>query len=688
MSDLRIIENDFLSQIAAIVEKNISNEQFGVSELADEMNMSRSNLLRKVKKLTNLSVSQLINQIRLKRAMDLLQKSSLNVSEVSHEVGFGSTSYFIKCFREFYGYPPGEAAKRSETDLNAAPARLVSHNGNKKRNFVLAAVAFVTLVAAGLLAYRYLPLSDSSTLEKSIAVLPFKNDSNDSTNVYLINGLMESTLNNLQKIKDLKVISRTSAEKYRNSSRSIPEMAKELNVSYFVEGSGQKVGDQILLNIQLIEAASDKHLWSKQYKREIKDIFALQQEIASNIAEEIRVIITPEEEKRIKKNPTENLEAYDQFLKGKELFFKADRKSMEASIPHFDSAIALDGKFALAYGEAAMVCYYLDIFRPEKKYAAALNHYADKALLLDSRLAESLVAKALFYIQKEEYQLALPYLEKAAEYNPNSILVINFLSEFYNSYTPNSAKYLENALKGVRLDVGSHDSATTSYIYLHLSNAFIQNGFIDESIKYIDKSLAYNPKNPFSGYVSVLFRYARNRDLKLTRELLIKELNKDTTRIDILKEAGKLCYVMRDYESAYRYYQKFDKIRAGQHLDIFKNEDLAIGILLSKMGQREESAKFITSFRQYADTDKSIYHHLDLAMYYAYVNNKQKAVEHLKLFSKEKNYQYWVLLLPDDPVVESIKDDPEFKKAMGEIETNFWNTNKQIREKLEEEGLL
>lgn len=118
MADSGPIENDFLSQLTVIIEKNISNELFGVSELADEMNMSRSNLLRKVKKETKLSVSQLISQVRLKRAMETLRKSSLSVSEVSHQVGFNSTSYFIKCFREYYGFPPGEVGKRSATEID------------------------------------------------------------------------------------------------------------------------------------------------------------------------------------------------------------------------------------------------------------------------------------------------------------------------------------------------------------------------------------------------------------------------------------------------------------------------------------------------------------------------------------------------------------------------------------------
>lgn len=117
MSDHSPADIQFLNELTDVIAQNLANEQFGVSELAVAMSMSRSNLLRKVKKSTNLPVNQLIREARLKRAMELLQSSGLNVSEISHQVGFNSTSYFIKCFREYYGYPPGEAGKRSASEL-------------------------------------------------------------------------------------------------------------------------------------------------------------------------------------------------------------------------------------------------------------------------------------------------------------------------------------------------------------------------------------------------------------------------------------------------------------------------------------------------------------------------------------------------------------------------------------------
>lgn len=694
MSDSSSFQTEFLSQLISIIEKNISNEHFGVSELADEMNMSRSNLLRRVKKETKLSVSQLISQVRLKHAMELLRTSSLNVSEVSHQVGFNSTSYFIKCFREYYGYPPGEVGKRTETESRSAGQSTQAEYPDaatpksNKRFLVFSSLAFIVVVAFILVYFTFPPSFGSSSGEKSIAVLPFKNDSNDSTNLYLINGLMEATLNNLQQIEDLKVVSRTSVEKYRNTSKSIPEMAKELGVGYFVEGSGQKIGDKILLNIQLIEASSDNHLWARQYRRELKDIFELQQEIAQNIAEEIQVIITPAEKKKIEKKPTDDPVAYDYFLKGRDLFYKSTRQSLEQSIPYFKKAIEQDNKFALAYANAAMVYYYLDAFSAEKKYAMEINSCAGNAMTFDPTLAESQIAKALSYAHKKEYKEAVAYLEKALEYDPNSGLVIHFLTEFYSIYVPNTAKYLEHALTGVKLDITSHDSVTTGFKYFHLANALVQTGFVDEAITYINKSLEYDPKGTFSGYLRAWIHYAKNRDATKTKELLIQEFKKDTTRFYILQEIGKACYLMRDYKSAWEYYQKFIAIQEMIKWDIFAHGNLTIGIVLDELDQKEKSQEYFKRFKEYADNDQSIYKHLNLAMYYSYTGDIAKAIDHLKVFSKEDNIQYWILLSDVDPVFDKIKHHPYFKIIMQDIETKFWDQHQEIKVTLREKGLL
>ena len=784
MPDSNSVQKEFLLRITGVIEENLDNEKFGVSELASEVGMSRSNLLRKIKKSTNLSVSKFIRQVRLKNAMEMLEENDRTVSEVSYAVGFGSTSYFVKCFHDQYGYPPGEVSKRDfkEAELRKDESGKRTNTEQTKNSgfweefkrrkvgkviivyatisfillqllsvlieplylpqwimtlvIVLLAIGFpmailfswifditptgiqktqsmnteggtspkkaiwftiligVLLVIGATLAYPKIfnnkdQVKLNPDLEKSIAVLPFKNDSNDSTNVYIINGLMESILTNLQNINDLRVISRTSVEKFRTSPKTIPEISKELNVNYFVEGSGQKIGDRILLNIQLIDASTDKHLWAAQYKRDTKDIFELQQEVAKNIAAKIEAIITPEEAARIDKKPTNNLIAYDFFLKGLEELYKGNREGYEAAIPLFKKAIEHDAEFSRAYADIAISYYSLDALQTEKQYSALINDYADKALSFDPKSPQGLIAKAMFYMNNARYEMATPYLEKALEYHPNSALVIGFLSDYYTSYAPNTEKYLEYALKGIQLDIAAHDSITASYIYLHVSNAFIQSGFIKEAEKHINRSLDYNPNNLFSERVKAFILYAKNRDLGKTKEMLINAYQKDSTRLDILQEIGKLSYYMRDYEAASQYYTTFTSIKKAYNLDMFAGENAKIAVVFDKVGMKAESDALFKVYLEYAENDRSIYKDISLAVYHSYQGDTQKALEHLKLFAQQDNYHYWTLLfLEIDPLVDNIKELPEFKQLMEAIENKFWEKHEQIKATLEKENLL
>jgi len=678
--------NDFLNRITEIIEKNLSDEKFGVSELAREAGMSRSNLLRRVQKLTNLSVSLFIRQVRLKNAMEMLKNDSLNVSEVSYHVGFSSTSYFIKCFREHYGYPPGEVGKR---DLSE-PGSGQGDRSGKKRLLLVSGISVLILSAALLFIIIKPGASAPPDLEKSIAVLPFKNDSNDSTNIYIINGLMESILDNLQKIEDLRVISRTSVEKYRNNPKTITEIARELNANYLVEGSGQKMGDQILLNIQLIDATSDKHLWAERYKREAGDIFELQLEVARSIADKIEAIITPEEAAQIEKIPTNNLEAYDYFLKGLEPFQRGTRAGLEEAIPLFEKAIEQDPEFALAHADLAIAFAFMDIYQIEKRYSDQIDYHADKAFLYDHKLPQSLIAKAMFHITRGEYELALPYLEKALEYHPNSSRVINILSDFYTRYVPNTEKYLEYALMGIGLDIAAHDSVDASYIYLHLSNALIQSGFVNEAEKYIHISLQYNPENLYAELLRPYILLARSGNLLQTKALLIEVLQKNPSRYDIMKELGVICYFLHDYKSAYSYYRRMFEITEARGLNLYSGEKGKMGLIMSKLGMTEESQQYFQDYLEFAENDPSIYKHLSLAAYYSHMGDTEKAIEHMELFSEQEKYPYWYILFMgmDDPLFHNVDDLPAFQNILKEIEVKFWKYHKQIQDSLKEKGLL
>jgi tetratricopeptide (TPR) repeat protein len=486
----------------------------------------------------------------------------------------------------------------------------------------------------------------------------------------------------------MRVVSRTSTEKYRNTTKSIPEMGKELNVNYFVEGSGQKVGDDILLNIQLIEATTDKHLWATQYKRKASDIFRLQQEVATNIADEIQAIITAEEAKRIKSFPTDNVEAYDNFLKGRDLLNKNGNANLNKSIQFFNKAIESDPDFAEAYAHAAMAYYFLDSYQVQRRFSVEIANYADKAMSYNPDIPESQVAKGLFYAHQMEHAKAVPHLEKALQYAPNSIDIINLLADFYCNNIPNTTKYLEYALMGVKLDMASQDSVTTSYTFLRLANALIQNGFVDEALKYVNKSLDYNPENPFASYVKVFILYGKENDVVKAKNRLLTVFRKDTTRVDILQDVGKLYYFMRDYDSAYYYYEKFVRMREEQQLDIYKHENVRIAYVYDKKGRKKEAEEFLRVFKEYADTDKTIYRELNHSIYHAYLGDYEKAMAHMRLFMKEDDYQYWILLGPIDPALDGLEKIPEFDVLNAAIRTKFWKNHAKIKVTLKEKGLL
>ena len=684
MLDFLSSPGPFISEVISLIDEHIGDENFGVSELAESINMSRSNLLRKVKNETGLSVSVLIRQVRLHRAKGLLEKRSLTVSEIAYRVGFSSTSYFTKCFRELYGYPPGEHAKQQE----ATVIERGSPNTRKHRtiSFLVAGVLILGTILFLIIKYS---ADDKVELPRSLAVLPFKNDSADSTNIYFMNGLMEAILDNFQKVEDIRVTSRTSVEKYRTVSKTIPELSRELNVSYFIEGSGQKVGNEILLTIQLIEAPSDKHLWSRRYKRELKDVFELQSDVAKSIAAEINAIITPEEQQRIEKIPTQNLVAYDHYLKGLALLNDKTGAGLAEGVEEFKKAIQEDGQFANAYAYIAVSYYYMDIFMAEPKYTDELKEYADKAMLLDGESGASLIARSLYFMQIRDFKSAVTSFEEVLEYYPNTAWVHNFLSNIYGIILPDTEKYLTHALQGIQAAVAGADSVTSSFTYLHLSNALAQTGFFNEAETYVQKSLAFDPDNLYSQYLYVYIKQAQHLDLARAKESLIKILQKDTARIDVIQEIAKVCYTMEEYETAWVYYNKMLKMKEALKLDIYQSENSRIGFVLEQLGQKDEAKKYYESFLEYTVNDQSLYKDLLYSSYFAATGNIDEGIRYLKAFSEKDNYQYWIVLFLDkDPVIRKMAGHPDYKSTLKKINDTFWAKNKQIKKMLEEEGVL
>ena len=682
MSDFLHPQDSFLQKVIHIIEAHLGEEEFGVSELSTALNMSRSNLLRKVKKLTGVSVSVYIRKVRLHHAKSLLKDEILTVSEISFKVGFSSTSYFTKCFREEFGYTPGNQ-KHQKAELNNSDYRSV----NKLKWIIPVFLIAITTI----LVFKFYQKEEATTkAAKTIAVLPFNNNSADSSNVYIINGVVDAILDNLQKIEELQVTSRTTAERYRGASKTIQEIARELEVSYFVEGSGQKIGDRIVLSVQLIDGEQDRQIWSNRFERKLEDIFQLQSEISKTIANEIEVRISSKAQRLIDKIPTKNMVAYDLFLKGQDLTNHADEtEELEQAVHYFEEAITEDPYFAQPHAYIAICYYYMDLFQADQQYAEKINSYADKAILLDPELGESLIAKALFYMQDQQYELAIEFFEKVLRLNPNSGWVHNFLSSIYANYIPNTEKYLAHAIRGIKMAVSDQDSIEASFSYLHLSNALIQTGFIEEAEKYIRKSLDYNSSNFFSQYLHVYIKQAQNLDLERAKNELKEILQKDTTRLEIIQELAKVCYTMKNYQEAWIYYEKLLTIKDALKLDIYKEESIKIAFTLQQLNKDEKANELIGSFKEFLDSDNSIYVDLNASSYHVVNGDLDQGIKHLKAFTKQKDFFYWIILfLEKDPIIQRMSGHKDYQQTIDQIKSNFWEQHHEIRKVLLREGVI
>jgi len=686
MAALPPYDHPFLQQLIAHIQEHLDDEHFGVSELAAKVHLSRSSLLRKVKQHTGASVSVFIRNIRLAAAQALLKNEQLTIAEVAFRVGFSSTSYFTRCFRELYGHPPGEARQQSREVVN--PVRQAPASLWQRYRLPLLITCSLLIVSGLILAIR----SSSATqppIDKSIAVLPFQNNSTDSSNSYLINGLREAIMNDLQQVEDLSVLSRTTMEQYPQQAKTIPQLSKELQVSYFIEGSGQKVDDQIVLNIQLIEGASDRSLWSQRFQRQTDSIFQLQTEIALQVVDAIEAIITPAERQRIRKAPTNNPVAYDYFLAGLEKTSEENRESLEAALELFQKAIAADPGFGQAYGYVGICYYYLDIFQVNQQYSQAINTYADKAILIDPELGPGLIAKALYYMQDAQYELAVDYLQKTLDYYPNDAWVHNFLSEIFANYLPDTDQYLIHAIQGIQQAALDQDSATASNTYLHLGNALAQAGFIDEAANYLQQSLRLNPNNVYAQTVDAYLQIAQGAKPQRAQKLLLAALAADPQNLLVLQEVAKIHYFVGDYHQAWSYYEQFLNIQEQLGWDIYPGEDIKIAFVLRQLGQEARAAQFLEDYQTFLKNDGSVYAELGLAALHAYQGHPEQAIQHLAAFSTESNFQYWVVLfLEDDPILSQLSDHPQYASLIRKINQQFWQQQKLRQQKLTTAGLL
>ena len=394
-----------------------------------------------------------------------------------------------------------------------------------RRKFA-ALIIVIAIAATALLAYQWLrPKSSMSAVDapdiplKSIAVLPFDNLSRDPDNAFFAEGVQDEILTRLAKITDLKVISRTSTQHFKSSPDNLPQIARQLGVAYILEGSVQKAGDAVRVNVQLIKAMSDAHLWADTFDRKLTDIFAVESEIAKTIADTLQAKLSSSAEHVLASRPTDNPEAHELYLKGRYFWNRRTGPNLQKAVGYFEQAIEKDPKYALAYSGLADCHVLLPVYpelgsypRDEMPKALAAAH---KAVDLDDTLAEAHTSLARALASDLQLSAAMSEFKRAIELNPSYATAHQWfgeclqsqgrveegLAELTRAQEVDPLSLVNNALVGFALDtVGKSNEAIAqlrrtiemdpSFANTHgmLGNVLENQGQLKEAVVEYEKS--------------------------------------------------------------------------------------------------------------------------------------------------------------------------------------------------------
>ena len=305
--------------------------------------------------------------------------------------------------------------------IQVTPDATTSKTHTRRNMILLIACGLILSAAAGFL---LLPRVAAHKIDRSIAVLPFQNLSDEKENAYFADGVQDDLLTNLSKIGDLKVISRTSVMPYRATQSNAREIGKALGVGTILEGSVRRVGNRVRVNVQLINVANDQHIWAEDYDRELTDVFAIQSDLAQKIAGELRAKLSPTEKAQIERKPTENSEAYLVFVEGHDLLTRPDRlrADTERAEKLFEKATRLDPNFARAFAALGWVEDWMyHSFDPTPARKAKALAAAEEAIRLEPDLPEAHLALGFYhYYCERDYRRALDEFAIARKSLPNS----------------------------------------------------------------------------------------------------------------------------------------------------------------------------------------------------------------------------------------------------------------------------
>ena len=476
-------EKELIEKLNKLIEVNLDNSNLTGDEIYRELAVSRSQLFRVVKEHAQLSISLYVRHRKLLKAKELLDSSDLKISEITYQIGIDSPQSFSKYFTQEFGVSPSEYRKNKvSTHQNTTvdtleleePPFIIDHNipvltsdlhnrhplhVPKKYLYFGAILAVFMVIALGFYFTQnktvLLPKTETLAVENtdnSIAVLPFKNLGTPATAIFA-DGLMEQVHSSLAHIAELKVISKTSSMLFRDSKSAVSQIAHELHVGYILVGSILQIDKKVKVSVELIKGAEDRTIWTKNYDGEAQNVIAFMNKVAKEIAGELHQKLSAQLSERLDKVPTTYLEAYNEYLQGKQLLLTRESSKVEACLLKFDAAIAMDPNFSLAYSNKAAAYYSLGNMQQIARDSSF--KLAEKAALTAIRLdAENGMAYAVLaniYKDQNKWEQALTTLQIALKHSPNDAQINYWYSIMLRSIGK-FEKAIQYSTKAIGLD--------------------------------------------------------------------------------------------------------------------------------------------------------------------------------------------------------------------------------------------
>ncbi|MEO8430025.1 MAG: protein kinase [Acidobacteriota bacterium] len=583
----------------------------------------------------------------------------------------------IRVIRHCLEKNPGERFQSAQDiafDLGALSGKPVASGPSTRRRLAWVAAAItLTVIAGGALLWQRgrhggasRPVSSSSD-RKSIAVLPFQNLSPDPENAFFADGMTEDILTQLAKIRDLKVISHSSVMRYRGTEKPIQTIAAELGVATVLEGSVRRAGNRVRIVGQLIDARSDEHLWAETYDRELKDVFAIQSEVAQRIAAALKATLSPAEKKRIEQSPTQNLAAYDLYLKGRELYNRYRKTDNEGAIDLFEKALALDPGFALGYAGLGDAYAQRNVrFGLPLSWVDDSLEMSRKAIALDPELAEGYKALGLACTAKGRYRESLDATRRAAEVNPNYATAVSNVGVTLR-HMGRLDEALPWALRGFELDPTSAvGAAGIGILYAALGDA-------RQAEHWLKRSLELQPDLGQGNAHLVYFYLQQRRDAEGLRQARSAiTLIPDSPML--LFTAGVSELVTGNFPRAEELFEQvpptFRSVRQGVRT-AGAGADTYLAYLLLRTGRRGEAEALLqkslaTDLRAADEGNEDWTVPYDTACVHALRGKKDEAFRWLDK-AVEAGWRGWPLGTRD-PLLDSLRSDPRFHRIKARLE--------------------